>query len=205
MCGRGPKEATDCYLIDFGLARRFRDSEGAIRTARSTVVFVAACRYASIAAHAGRELGPVDDLWSWLFTLVELADGSLPWRKLKDRDAVHQAKLSMVNANLLSNFPRYMLTMYDYLNTLAYDSEVCYEVFRSPLQTALMSLNDKPVNLLGVPDSGGQTVTPLNTRKRPPPRTMRNPIRRQLSRRGETRAGPLATTKHGDGRCSGAR
>ena len=52
---------------------------------RAMVGFRGTIRYASVNAHYGRDLGRVDDLWSLLYILVELATGSLPWNMSGDR------------------------------------------------------------------------------------------------------------------------
>jgi hypothetical protein len=45
--------------------------------------------YASLAAHSGSDVGWKDDLWSWVYVLAELVDGSLPWRvdRLQQQEA----------------------------------------------------------------------------------------------------------------------
>lgn len=79
-------------LIDFGLARRYRDTEGnakpsTSRTLRGTM------RYASVWSHAGETPAPRDDCWSLWYSLVELSGTVLPWKGLsEDREAVLAAK-----------------------------------------------------------------------------------------------------------------
>ncbi|KAJ3359638.1 Tau-tubulin kinase 2, partial [Allomyces javanicus] len=53
-----------CYVIDFGLARRYLTADGHVRDARATAGFRGTARYASLAAHESRELARRDDLWS---------------------------------------------------------------------------------------------------------------------------------------------
>ena len=35
-----------------------------------------------------QEMGRHDDLWSLVYMIVEFINGSLPWRKIKDKDEV---------------------------------------------------------------------------------------------------------------------
>ncbi len=51
--------------------------------------------YASLAAHSGKDVGWKDDLWSWVYVLAELIDGSLPWRvdRQQQQEAVEGAEL----------------------------------------------------------------------------------------------------------------
>lgn len=36
-------------------------------------------RYASITCHRNEETSRADDLWSWLYVMIELTVGRLPW------------------------------------------------------------------------------------------------------------------------------
>jgi hypothetical protein len=50
---------------------------GELLPARSDASFRGSTTYASLNAHAGEDLGRRDDLWSWLFVVVELAEGEV--------------------------------------------------------------------------------------------------------------------------------
>ena len=78
--GLGQRSHT-LVLIDFGLARRWRrtDGTGRARRARTSAPFRGSLRYASAKAHMGRELGRADDLWSLLYLVLELVGVRLPW------------------------------------------------------------------------------------------------------------------------------
>mmetsp|Transcript_12 Transcript_12/g.20 ORF Transcript_12/g.20 Transcript_12/m.20 type:complete len:607 (-) Transcript_12:283-2103(-) len=67
-------------IIDFGLARRFLDDSGEVLPARQDAAFRGSTTYASVHAHMDMDLGRRDDLWSWLYCVVELLEGTLPWR-----------------------------------------------------------------------------------------------------------------------------
>jgi len=89
LMGLGENE-TICYLIDFGLARRYRYREGRqlkhipFRKGRS---FVGTAKYASLNSHKNAELSRRDDVESLGYVLIELINGSLPWKKLKVKNA----------------------------------------------------------------------------------------------------------------------
>jgi tau tubulin kinase len=38
-----------------------------------------------VTAHKNREMGRHDDIWSLFYMLVEFLQGSLPWRRIKDK------------------------------------------------------------------------------------------------------------------------
>ena len=85
--GLPPQDGT-VYLLDFGLARIFRSSDGSIRPPRESAGFRGTSRYASLNTHFGRDMGRRDDLWSLFYVLVEFVLGSLPWRRLRDKNEV---------------------------------------------------------------------------------------------------------------------
>lgn len=63
-------------LVDFGLARRYVTNEaGSHAPERAEASFRGSTTYASVHAHQQRDLSRRDDLWSWLYMLVELITG----------------------------------------------------------------------------------------------------------------------------------
>ena len=63
-------------LVDFGLSRRFVDDSHQPLPERHDTAFRGSTTYASVNAHLGRDLSRRDDLWSWLYILVEMMDGA---------------------------------------------------------------------------------------------------------------------------------
>uniref|UniRef100_A0A1I7ULC5 Protein kinase domain-containing protein n=1 Tax=Caenorhabditis tropicalis TaxID=1561998 RepID=A0A1I7ULC5_9PELO len=70
------------YLFDYGMARRFakKDVGGQywMRRPREQVQFRGTVRYCSLNMHKRKELGRVDDIWSWFFMMMEMRS-PLPW------------------------------------------------------------------------------------------------------------------------------
>ena len=58
-------------------------SSGEIRPPRPVAGFRGAI---PINAHQSKDLGRHDDLWSVFYLLVELANGELPWKKIRDKE-----------------------------------------------------------------------------------------------------------------------
>ncbi|EFN60093.1 hypothetical protein CHLNCDRAFT_133409 [Chlorella variabilis] len=67
-------------LLDFGLARQFTDREGALLHARPQAAFRGSTTYASVNCLQAQDQSRRDDMWGWLYCLVELIEGTLPWR-----------------------------------------------------------------------------------------------------------------------------
>ncbi|KAG5494033.1 hypothetical protein JKF63_01866 [Porcisia hertigi] len=133
----GTSEHTTCYLIDFGLARRFRRSNGEIRPPRDNAGFRGTSRYASVASHHHHELGRVDDIWSLLFMLVEFATGTLPWRKYKEKDDIGRCKEESISPHLVRNLPREFQPFLAHLQTLRYEDEPDYDLLLTLMHRAL--------------------------------------------------------------------
>ena len=69
--GDGPGEGEGrCYILDFGLARRWKERDGEVRQAREWVEFRGTCRYASKHSHMSEELGRRADIWTLTLTLA---------------------------------------------------------------------------------------------------------------------------------------
>lgn len=145
----GTSENATCYLIDFGLARRFRRSSGELREAREHAGFRGTSRYASVASHRHTELGRVDDLWSLLFMLVEFATGTLPWRKFKVKEDIGLCKEKSIGPKLVRNLPREFQLFLTHLQSLRYEDEPNYDLLLSCFHRAVERRGyppDKPLD-----------------------------------------------------------
>jgi predicted Ser/Thr protein kinase len=119
VMGRG-ENSSKCYIIDFGLARRYMLTGGSIIPPRKKAGWNGTQRYASINTHQRKELGRHDDLWSLLYVLVQFMRGHLPWCKTRGKDAIGQMKVKYHNAKLVKGLPPEMLKFMEHLKKLGY-------------------------------------------------------------------------------------
>lgn len=134
----GPKhnatKKNRAFLIDFGLARKFRLPSGEIRPPRKNAGFRGTARYASINSHHKRELGRVDDIWSVFYAVIEFLKGSLPWMKMKDKDQIGQVKEKETNPDLCRDLPSEFLQIMEHLQKLKYEDEPDYTLLKGAFQ-----------------------------------------------------------------------
>ena len=118
-----------CYLIDYGLARRFTSDTG-LREQRSGLGFRGTARYASINAHLGLDLGRVDDLWSLFYVIVEFLVGTLPW-KGKDKELVGSLKRQYTTIALVSGLPKQLAAVFHHLKSLSFTDTPDYNLLHN--------------------------------------------------------------------------
>ena len=116
-----------CFLIDFGLARQYTTLTGELKQPRPIAGFRGTVRYASINAHLGNELGRHDDLWSVFYMLVELATGSLPWRRIREKEEAGKAKQECDHEDLIKGLPEEFKLFMDHLKGLTYHDKPDYQ------------------------------------------------------------------------------
>jgi len=137
VIGKSEAKRRRSFLIDFGLARKYRMPGGEIRPPRKSAGFRGTARYASIHSHQSKELSRRDDLWSLFYVLVEFASGSLPWRKIKDKDQIGELKEKYTNLDLVKDLPNGFALFMEHLQSLGYPTSPDYSYLRSLLQGIL--------------------------------------------------------------------
>lgn len=138
--GRHLYNCRQVYMLDYGLARQYIVASGAsttdpdkfeVRPPRTAAGFRGTVRYASLNAHKNKEMGRHDDLWSLLYMLVEFINGSLPWRKIKDKEQVGQMKERYDHKLLLKHLPPDFKQFLEHIQTLTYYDMPNYELLAS--------------------------------------------------------------------------
>uniref|UniRef100_A0A914H3A4 Protein kinase domain-containing protein n=1 Tax=Globodera rostochiensis TaxID=31243 RepID=A0A914H3A4_GLORO len=128
------------YMLDFGLARLFLNAKGEVRSPRSAAGFRGTVRYAALSAHKNKEMGRQDDLWSLFYMMVEFLNGSLPWRRIKDKDEVGRMKEEADIRELLEGNPPELHHFADHLKGLSYPDAPDYELLENCLLVAMKRL-----------------------------------------------------------------
>ncbi|KAJ6406378.1 hypothetical protein OIU84_009987 [Salix udensis] len=132
LMGLGRK-ANQVYVIDFGLAKRYKDPTTHQHIAyRENKNLTGTARYASCNTHLGIEQSRRDDLESIGYVLLYFLRGSLPWQGLKAAtkkqkyDKICEKKLSTPIEVLCKSHPVEFASYFHYCHSLTFDQRPDY-------------------------------------------------------------------------------
>ena len=145
----GNEENTNTiYLIDYGLAKRFKDNKTNQHIPyREKKEFVGNLTFASINAHLGLEQSRRDDLISIGYNLIYMLKGGLPWQgtkatkvtkgakgtKVIDKDLknkIGQKKIQIPNDVLCNGLPNEFLHYLNYCKNLKFEERPDYKYLK---------------------------------------------------------------------------
>ncbi|KAI5441992.1 Casein kinase 1-like protein 3, variant 2 [Lathyrus oleraceus] len=136
LMGLGRK-ANLVYVIDFGLAKRYRDSATNRHIPyRENKNLTGTARYASCNTHLGIEQSRRDDLESLGYVLLYFLRGSLPWQNLKAAtkkqkyDKICEKKVSTPIEVLCKSHPVEFASYFHYCHSLTFDQRPDYGFLR---------------------------------------------------------------------------
>lgn len=130
-------KANIIYVIDFGLAKRYKDAETGMHIPyRDGKSLTGTARYASINTHLGIEQSRRDDLEGLAYVLIYLLKGNLPWQGLrahnkKDKYArIMQCKIDTTPEKLCQRLPNEILGFLNYSRMLKFAEKPDYSHLR---------------------------------------------------------------------------
>ena len=85
MTGLGKNKST-IYLIDLGLAKKYRDNLGEHIPFKEGKSLTGTARYASLNTHLGYEQSRRDDIEALIMLMIYLLKGKLPWQGIKAKN-----------------------------------------------------------------------------------------------------------------------
>lgn len=131
------KRANQVHIIDFGLAKKFRDPRTHIHIPyKENKNLTGTARYASINTHLGIEQSRRDDIESLGYVLMYFLRGSLPWQGLKAAtkkqkyERISEKKMSTHVEVLCKGFPQEFITYFQYCRSLRFDDKPDYSYLR---------------------------------------------------------------------------
>ncbi|KAL2970877.1 hypothetical protein AAZX31_15G163100 [Glycine max] len=133
LMGLGRRANQVVYCIDFGLAKKYRDSSTHQHIPyRENKNLTGTARYASMNTHLGIEQSRRDDLESVGFVLMYFLRGSLPWQGLKAGTKKHkyerisEKKVSTSIEALCRGYPTEFASYFHYCRSLRFDDRPDY-------------------------------------------------------------------------------
>ncbi|WJX28366.1 Casein kinase 1-like protein 1 [Trifolium repens] len=132
LMGVGKRE-NQVYCIDFGLAKKYRDSSTHQHIPyRENKNLTGTARYASMNTHLGIEQSRRDDLESVGYVLMYFLRGSLPWQGLQARtkrekyEKIRDKKVSTSIEALCRGYPTEFASYFHYCRSLRFDDRPDY-------------------------------------------------------------------------------
>jgi len=139
------------FMIDFGLARSYKDANGKHIPIKDNKGLIGTARYASINAHLGVELSRRDDLEEIGYTLIYLLTATLPWMNLKAMDknakynAIKDKKINTPVDVLCKDLPAVFFTYMTYVRGLGFTDTPNYKFLRNLFKKVIVD-NDMEVD-----------------------------------------------------------
>ena len=131
------KKSNIIYLIDFGLAKKYRDARSHQHIPyRENKNLTGTARYASINAHLGLEQSRRDDMEGIGYCLMYFLRGSLPWQGLKAQtkhekyQKIMETKMSTPVEALCKGYPVEFMTYMSYCRALRFEDKPDYNYLR---------------------------------------------------------------------------
>jgi len=130
----GGTESTknNVYIIDFGLAKCYKNGEGEHIPFREGKNLTGTARYASINTHIGYEQSRRDDLETIGHVLLYFLRGSLPWQGLPGRSKnekynnIKKKKLEVTVEELCKGYPEEFKDYMNYCRKLSFTDDPDY-------------------------------------------------------------------------------
>ncbi|XP_057468214.1 casein kinase 1-like protein 12 [Actinidia eriantha] len=131
------RRANQVYMIDFGLAKKFRDTTTHQHIPyRENKNLTGTARYASMNTHLGIEQSRRDDLESLGYVLMYFLRGSLPWQGLKagtkkqKYEKISERKVSTSIEALCRGYPTEFASYFHYCRSLRFDDKPDYSYLK---------------------------------------------------------------------------
>ena len=135
VIGRG-KHSKLIYVIDLGLAKRFRDAD-----TRKHIPFkeglhlFGSARYMALDVHLGREQSRKTDMESLGYTILYFVQGRLPWQGFKDEghdkyEKIRQVKAGLTSDQLCKDLPVEFALYFDHVKSLGFEDRPDYDYLK---------------------------------------------------------------------------
>lgn len=137
LIGFGKKNVNRVFLIDFGLAKMYRDPKTQLHIPYvEHKSLIGTARYSSVNTHLGIQQSRRDDLESLGLVLMYFSRGKLPWQGLQASNKtekyikIAKTKMRTPVEILCKNYPSEFATYINYCRSLRFDEKPDYSYLR---------------------------------------------------------------------------
>lgn len=148
----GTKDISTVYLIDFGLAKKFRSKKGKHIKFNINNNITGTPRYCSINALRGAEQSRRDDLESCFYVIIYFFRGNLPWQNLRIKsrqerfNKINEIKKNVNYKVLCKNLPEELYKFGIYIKHLKFEEDPDYNFMKECFYSILKKINEKNDN-----------------------------------------------------------
>ena len=148
----GTKDISTVYLIDFGLAKKFRSKKGKHIKFNINNNITGTPRYCSINALRGAEQSRRDDLESCFYVIIYFFRGNLPWQNLRIKsrqerfNKINEIKKNVNYKVLCKNLPEELYNFGIYIKHLKFEEDPDYNFMKECFYSILKKINEKNDN-----------------------------------------------------------
>ena len=145
----GIKDPQMVYLIDFGLAKKFRSKKGKHIKFGISNSITGTPRYCSINALRGAQQSRRDDLESLFYVITYFFRGNLPWQNLKIKsrqerfNKINEIKKNVSYKILCKNLPKELYDFGIYIKHLNFEEDPNYFYMKKCFYTILEKMNEQ--------------------------------------------------------------
>lgn len=135
-------------LIDYGLTRKFIDSEANDHIPPNPLPhFGGTKRYSSLRIHDKKDAAPIDDIYSWFYSIVECWRGNLPWTNAPAKVDIGNLKRDISINELCDTMPVQFRQIYSYILTVGFYDTIDYLKIKNLIVEAQESMDlGSPLN-----------------------------------------------------------
>jgi casein kinase 1 len=129
-------------LIDFGISFPYLvDGKHILKSVNKE--FLGTPRYASINALNGITVSRRDDLISWLYCVVDLISGNLPWAGKTDLKVLRKLKEKTSIKRLCSGCPSVLVEIAEVIFKLGFDEKPPYELIKAKIDSSMNEMKSQ--------------------------------------------------------------
>ena len=145
----GLKDPNMLYIIDFGLAKKYRSKKGKHIKFSITNNIIGTPRYCSYNALRGAEQSRRDDLESLFYVILYFFRGSVPWQNLKIKSRnerfkkINEIKKKINYKLLCKNLPEEFLDFANYIKHLNFEEEPNYKYMQKLFYLILLKIKEE--------------------------------------------------------------